>query len=118
MVRLWDAQAGKLLGTLAGHTNTVRTAVFSPDGSFLATASRDSTARLWHAARGGELVAELAGHGDEVQTVRALASQPNERARKGASNTLWPLLLCHAATSCTHCGHRHHSPKGERERGR
>jgi len=30
-----------------GHTDEVRTAVFSPDGQYILTASLDGTARLW-----------------------------------------------------------------------
>jgi WD40 repeat protein len=36
-----------LLATLTGHTNNVTGVAFSSDGHSLATASADSTARLW-----------------------------------------------------------------------
>ena len=45
--RLWDADTGQALLTLAGHTDTVNTAVFSPDGAYILTASGDGTARIW-----------------------------------------------------------------------
>jgi WD40 repeat protein len=47
-VRLWDHD-GKPLATLAGHTDLIEIAVFSPDGSRILTASWDKTARLWEA---------------------------------------------------------------------
>jgi WD40 repeat protein len=47
--------------TLAQHTDWVRTAVFSPDGQRIVTASRDGTARIWD-ARSGQLLAVLQGH--------------------------------------------------------
>jgi len=40
-------QRGKLLATFRGHTGAVQSAVFSPDGRRVLTASSDSTARLW-----------------------------------------------------------------------
>jgi WD40 repeat protein len=46
---------------LAGHTSLVNTAVFSPDGSRVVTASWDDTARVWDAATGVS-IAILSGH--------------------------------------------------------
>jgi WD40 repeat protein len=45
--RLWDAATGQRLQTLRGHENTVSSAVLSPDGRTVLTASWDKTARLW-----------------------------------------------------------------------
>ena len=61
--RLWDAATGKALATLAGHTDRVMSAAFSPDGTRVVTASDDSTARLWDAAS-GKALATLEGHTD------------------------------------------------------
>jgi WD40 repeat protein len=43
----WDAQTGKQLGPLAGHTGTVRTVSYSHDGSQIITGSDDGTAIIW-----------------------------------------------------------------------
>ena len=59
--RLWDAATGKALVTLEGHTDSVMSAAFSPDGTRVVTASDDQTARLWDAATGKALVT-LEGH--------------------------------------------------------
>src|SRR5262249_61832087 len=54
-VTIWDVATGQVAGTLRGHTDKVRPAVFSPDGARLATASRDGTARVWDARTGAPL---------------------------------------------------------------
>jgi WD40 repeat protein/serine/threonine protein kinase len=41
--------------TFKGHTNTVNSVVFSPDGKRLASASGDSTVKVWDAQTGQEL---------------------------------------------------------------
>ena len=46
LVRLWDAQGGKLLATLWGQTDIVKSMCFSPDGSYIVSAG-DDTIRLW-----------------------------------------------------------------------
>ena len=58
-MRLWDA-SGQPLATLKGHTAPVTSAVFSPDGQRILTASDDNTARLWDAS--GQPLATLKGH--------------------------------------------------------
>lgn len=50
---------------LRGHTDGVTQASFNSDGSRIVTASYDSTARVWDAATGQELVV-LQGHTDRV----------------------------------------------------
>jgi WD40 repeat protein len=48
-VVVYDARTGKQLGVLAGHTDTVTGVAFSPDGTLLASSSRDHDARVWDA---------------------------------------------------------------------
>lgn len=56
------------LNILTGHNGVVNQASFSPDGSLLATASDDTTIRLWDVASGQELLT-FNGHSDWVRDV-------------------------------------------------
>lgn len=58
---IWDAETGRELRTLFGHTNTIETVEFSPDGKLLATAGWDRKAIMWDAATGQHLFT-LSGH--------------------------------------------------------
>ena len=53
--RIWDAESGKELRRLVGHTQVIGSAAFSPDGKKVVTASWDQTARIWDAESGREL---------------------------------------------------------------
>jgi WD40 repeat protein/serine/threonine protein kinase len=61
--------------TLLGHTGGLRAVAFAPDGQRLVTGSIDSTARVWDANTGQELLC-LRGHGNDV---RAVAYAPDGR---------------------------------------
>jgi WD40 repeat protein len=54
--------------TFRGHTNTVNTVAFSPDGKRIASGSSDHSVRIWNAATGQELLT-LKGNTGEVNCV-------------------------------------------------
>jgi WD40 repeat protein len=46
-IKLWRVSDGSLVRTLTGHTDSVWSVSFSPDGRLLASGSRDNTIKLW-----------------------------------------------------------------------
>ena len=56
------------LRILTGHTDAVTSVAFAPDGSTLASGSRDNTVRLWRVAD-GSLLRTLEGHMGDVESV-------------------------------------------------
>src|SRR5271156_3243277 len=60
----WSAS----LQTLEGHSESIKTVVFSPNGQLVASGSGDGTVRLWD-TQTGECRSLLEGHSNEVYTV-------------------------------------------------
>ena len=58
LLRLWDADNGALLNTMAGHTNSLESVCFSENGNWVFSASIDGSVRIWNAAT-GESAAEM-----------------------------------------------------------
>jgi serine/threonine protein kinase len=56
------------LRTLQGHSGSVLSVAFSPDGRTLASGSRDNTIKLWD-VNSGQLLRTLTGHSDSVDSV-------------------------------------------------
>jgi eukaryotic-like serine/threonine-protein kinase len=64
----WQPQTHMALMTLRGHLGPVLAVAVSPDGRRIATASGDTTAKIWDAASGRELLT-LKGHRDWIKRV-------------------------------------------------
>jgi WD40 repeat protein len=86
-VRLWDAEQGIELGRFSGHTGPVEGALFSPNGSMLATAGSDGTVRLWDPQTFRE-VATLRRHDDRVG-VLAFSPDGRKLASGGRDKLVW-----------------------------
>ena len=58
----------KLINTLKGHTNSVKSLAISPDNKKIVSGSFDKTIRVWDLDSGG-LINTLTGHTHWVRTV-------------------------------------------------
>ncbi|SEG26805.1 WD40 repeat [Thermomonospora echinospora] len=77
---------------LTGHTDTVRNLAWSPDGTRIATASRDGTARIFDAAS-GHCEQVLSGHGAMVEMVaRSPDSAQVATASRDHTIRLWDAI--------------------------
>ncbi|CAE6515178.1 unnamed protein product [Rhizoctonia solani] len=66
-----DAHNGRaLFGPLAGHTDLVHSLDFSPDGTRIASGSRDKTLGVWNAETGKRTLGLLEGHSASVRSVQ------------------------------------------------
>lgn len=78
---VWDPAKGALLKTLSGHQGPVASCAFTPDGTTLASGSRDKNIVLWDIASARPL-RTLSGHKDWVT---ALAFSPNGKVLASGS---------------------------------
>ena len=67
-VWIYDTQTGEELDLFIGHTDTINSISFSPDGKTRASGSSDNTIRLWDVETGRTLHT-LTGHTDGVNSV-------------------------------------------------
>ena len=90
-IMLWNMRTGQEVRTLQGHSQTILTLAFSPDGSMLASGSEDNTVRLWNVAD-GQKIATLKEHSHDVRSVAF--SPDGEWLASGSLDdtvTLWRL---------------------------
>ena len=87
------------LAVLSGHTGVVDSAAYSSDGTRIATASTDKTARIWDARTGTQLKV-LSNHDGHVESVayspdgtRIVTGSEDKTARIWDARTGSPLAV-------------------------
>lgn len=65
---IFDVSSGKIARSVNAHTSFIRSAAFSPDSRWIATASMDGTAKNWEVGT-GRLNNTFAGHSNSVESV-------------------------------------------------
>lgn len=111
-VILWDAISGDALAKFVGHGAAVTGATFSPDGTQIATASKDCTARIWNIETGAFIT--LRGNDSEITSV-AFSSDGTKIATVGDDESviIWDAVA--GLRTATLVGHNvAFSPDGSR----
>jgi WD40 repeat protein len=73
-IRILDAASGQLKQEIPAHTNSVFTVVYSPDGRYLLSGSRDAHLKVWEVARGYQEAASIIAH---LFTINHIAFSPD-----------------------------------------
>jgi len=73
VIILWDVTKGEKIVVLEGHSKPITALTYSPDGTLIATGSKDNTIIVWNAQSGNQLKV-LQGHSG---TINSLAFSPD-----------------------------------------
>jgi WD40 repeat protein len=77
MIQVWDAEVGKVIsGPFTGHTGSVNSVAFSPDGERVASGSTDKTIHVWD-VKTGKVTSRLS-KGD-MEAVCSVAFSPDSK---------------------------------------
>jgi WD40 repeat protein len=91
-VRLWDTSTHQQIGKpFTGHAGLLTALAFSPDGTKLATGSKDQTVRLWDVASHRLIGTPLTDYSDTVTAVAFSRDGASLATVAGAGVRLWDV---------------------------
>ncbi|KAJ7510808.1 WD40-repeat-containing domain protein, partial [Mycena galericulata] len=95
---------------LKGHTGSVWSVAFSPDGKQIVSGSRDSTVRIWDLKTGATLKHPLIGHTDSILSVAS--SSDGKRIASSSSERTAAIFTGKDSKPGLNSGHRSHLQDG------
>ena len=103
LLRALQLKGPKVIGSLQGHTRSVLSVSFSPDGKTLATSSADNAVRLWDVTSHEQIGEPLTGHTSSVSSV-SFSPDGKTFATGSADKTvrLWDVLSHKQIGKLTH----------------
>ena len=99
------AKPGAILYTYRGHSDTVNTVAWSPDGSFIASGSSDETVHVWDAVT-GDLFLTYSGHSEAVTSL-AWSPDGMKIASGSLDGTVHVWSVVNGSRFLTYRGHCH-----------
>ena len=102
-VWIYDADFGKEIALLRGHTRRVNSAAYSPDGTRIVSASDDKTVRIWD-AKTGAILKTLKGHTRQRQFSGVLARRQKDRERRQRQRQSDSNMECGRRGASQHAG--------------
>jgi WD40 repeat protein len=87
-IRVWDVATGEVVaGPFMGHTESVFSVAFLPDGKWIASTSSDRSIRVWDAATGEVVAGPFTEHTSSVLTV-AFSPDGHRTAEASSDRTI------------------------------
>jgi WD40 repeat protein len=87
---VWDARTGATIHRLVGHEDRVRSVAVDPRGRWIATASTDTTVRIW-SLETGETLATLRGHTAQVNAIVFTSDDQLVSASSDGTARVWDV---------------------------
>ena len=94
---IWDAITGQETLTLKGHTGSVHSVAFDPEGKRIVSGSRDGTLKVWDSQTGQESLT-LKGHTSNVSSVCFSPDGKRIASGSGEFNKPGEVKVCDAQT--------------------
>ena len=91
---IWNSETAEIIhGPLVGHTLTIASICYSPNGKYIASGSYDRTVRVWDVETGETVFGPFNGHSGEVNCV-TFSPDSNRVASCSYAKTIGFWKLC------------------------